>query len=242
MAEEQRPSGHLISKAIRSEQESNGEIDLGRLKKTLAKSSLWKTNTLQRIENDRAAQNEPGWTASASQDAMLESFKRSLLQLVDRHWKHIIVSSDSNADRESQNGRSELPGDGSNDAGRDVALQKEYNGMRKALAVQVKEGIKTRRRLQEQEALAKQHALEIKRLQRTISELQAENAGLTERHKDELDSQKTRLAELQGAYDQFQVQSDQLLTELDQENARLRGGVTAAGAEAQLVQVDFNTR
>jgi len=66
------------------------------------------------------------------------------------------------------------------------------------------------------------HVDEIERLQQRIAELEAENARLIAQRRNILEAQKIELLELQHAYDQFQQESDLLLTELDQENRRLR--------------------
>lgn len=66
------------------------------------------------------------------------------------------------------------------------------------------------------------HVDEIERLQQTIAELEAENARLITQRRNILEAQKIEMLELQNAYDQFQQESDLLLTELDQENRRLR--------------------
>jgi len=68
----------------------------------------------------------------------------------------------------------------------------------------------------------KDHVDEIERLQQRIAELEAENTRLIAQRRNILEAQKIELLELQHAYDQFQQESDLLLTELDQENRRLR--------------------
>ena len=68
----------------------------------------------------------------------------------------------------------------------------------------------------------KDHVDEIERLQQRIAELEAENARLIAQRRNILEAQKIELLELQHANDQFQQESDLLLTELDQENRRLR--------------------
>jgi len=66
------------------------------------------------------------------------------------------------------------------------------------------------------------HVDEIERLQQRIAKLEAENARLIAQRRNILEAQKIEMLELQHAYDQFQQESDLLLTELDQENQRLR--------------------
>ncbi len=140
MTENERPSGFTISNAIRAERESNSESDRSNLNDTLVKSSVWKENTLQKVDSSLTGEND------------------------------------------------------------DSAGQKE------------RRQAETLRRRDD----------EVKRLHQTIVELEAENATLTAQRQDELDSHRIELAEFQGAYDQFQQQSDLLMNELDQENERLR--------------------
>jgi len=226
MAEEQRPPEPPIGKAIRSEQSSKGELDLSKLNSSLVKSSLWKANTLRRIENARAE------SKTGSGDDVLLSLKRSLLQVIDQHRNALVPGATSTDCQPSEKDRSE-PVVADEDSSRgDVKMRNEYAGMRKALATQVKEVIKARHRLSEQEAALKERGDEIRRLRQTIAELQAENSDLSARHKDEVEGQETRLAELEQAYDQFQKQADQLLAELDEENARLRAGDKHLSEEA----------
>lgn len=218
MAEEQRPPEHPIGKAIRSEPSSKGELDLSKLNTSLVKSSLWKANTLRRIENARAE------SKGDSGDDVLLSLKRSLLQVIDQHRSAFAPGAMPTDCQPSVKDRSEtvVGQDGSSRG--DLKLRNEYAGMRKALATQVKEVIKARHRLREQEAALQERGDEIRRLRQTVAELRAENSDLSARHKDEVEGQETRLAELEQAYDQFQEQADQLLAELDEENARLRAG------------------
>jgi len=71
-------------------------------------------------------------------------------------------------------------------------------------------------------AFLRRRGEEIERLRRKIAALNKENARLTELHQDNLDAHRNELLEFQQAFEQFQQQSDMLLTELDQENERLR--------------------
>ncbi len=71
-------------------------------------------------------------------------------------------------------------------------------------------------------AILRRRSEEIDRLQRKIAKLDEENAKLTELHQNKLDAHRNELLEFQRAFEQFQQQSDLLLTELDQENERLR--------------------
>lgn len=64
--------------------------------------------------------------------------------------------------------------------------------------------------------------IEAERSTQAIADLEAKNERLTANHQDELKALRLELVEIQGAYDQFQQQSDQMLEELDQQNVRLR--------------------
>ena len=64
--------------------------------------------------------------------------------------------------------------------------------------------------------------LEVARLRQAIVELEAENSRLIAEHQMALDARDADLENLQAAYDQFEQQSDELLDELDRQNARLR--------------------
>ena len=63
---------------------------------------------------------------------------------------------------------------------------------------------------------------EIERLREKILELRAEKVRLAEAHREALDTKTLELLDLQAAYEQFEQQSDMLLSELDQQNERLR--------------------
>ncbi|MGI9232285.1 MAG: hypothetical protein ACR2RD_01525 [Woeseiaceae bacterium] len=216
MAEEQHQSALPINKAIVSERQVGGELDLEKLKNSLTKSSLWKANTLQRIENARAD------AADASKDTVLASFKQSLLKLVDQHW-HAHTQNSAPVDTQDQDSQGASPDeDDSEAARREAKMQNAYTGVREALAVQVQEVVDVKRRLREQETTLQTRSDEIADLRQTIEELQAENSRLSEHHQGELEGRELQLSDLQDAYDQFQQQSDQLLNELEQENARLR--------------------
>lgn len=244
MAEEQRPPGFLISKAIQSERQSSSKVDHKNLKDTLAKSSLWKTNTLQRIENARSGRTEDGQSDHVEncqsaqtedgqsgpindrKDAVLQLLKLELLQVVERHWQDFVPNPDATSDQPLEDKPCASAVDDDQSTPRDARMRQEYKGMREALTVHVKEAIKARRRLREQAATLKKRSEEIERLQQTILQLRAENTSLATQHQDELDGTRNQFFDLQAAYDQFQQQSDQLLTELDQENVRLRAGRT----------------
>ncbi|MGI9236578.1 MAG: hypothetical protein ACR2QZ_04235 [Woeseiaceae bacterium] len=216
MAEEQHHSALPINKAMVSERQVGGELDLESLKNTLTKSSLWKANTLQRIEDTRAESSDD------SKDAVLASFKQSLLKLVDQHWRAYTRKSASVDARDSDGQGTSLVDDDSEAARREAKMQNAYTGVRQALAVQVQEVINVKRQLREQETTLQTRRDEIANLRQTIEELQAENSRLSEHHKSELEGREVQLFDLQGAYDQFQQQSDQLLSELERENAQLR--------------------
>jgi chromosome segregation ATPase len=211
-------------------------VDHKNLKDTLVKSSLWKTNTLQRIENGRSGHTENGQSGrtergqsghtNESNDAVLQSLKRELLQVVERYWQDSVPNSDANSDQPLDDKPRASAVDDDQPSHGDTNRRREYEGMRETLTVHVKEAIKARRSLREQAARLQERNEQIERLQQTISQLKAENTSLTMRHQSELDGTRNQFFDLQAAYDQFQQQSDQLLTELDQENARLRAGPT----------------
>ena len=62
---------------------------------------------------------------------------------------------------------------------------------------------------------------EIERLRRAVSKLENEKSQLGRAHQQELELQRAELESLQDAYDQFEQESDSLLSELGQQNARL---------------------
>ena len=62
---------------------------------------------------------------------------------------------------------------------------------------------------------------EIERLRRAISKLEDEKARLDCVHRRELELHRAELKQLQDAYDQFEKESDSLLSELSQQNERL---------------------
>jgi hypothetical protein len=235
MAEQQPPPGLLISKAIQSERQSSRKVDLGKLEETLAKSSLWKANTLQRIEKARSE------SQSTSKEDVLQSLKRSLLQLIDQHRQAFVDDANSSDERHLEIKPSEPVGEDDSAARRDMKLQNECAGLRQALADQVKEVTRTRSQLQEREGAIQERSKVIERLRQTISSLQEENTRLRARHKDDLDGEKIRIVDLQQAYDQFQQQSDQLLSELEEENLRLRAGEIRSEEELQLTPIRLNS-
>ena len=71
-------------------------------------------------------------------------------------------------------------------------------------------------------AILRRRSEEIERMRRKIEELNEENARLTELHQNKLDAHRNELLDFQRAFEQFQQESDLLLTELDQENEHLR--------------------
>lgn len=66
------------------------------------------------------------------------------------------------------------------------------------------------------------HVIEVEQLRQAVEELEAENARLTMKFQGELEAQRDELQSIQEAYDQFEQQSDLLLSELDEQNERLR--------------------
>ena len=63
---------------------------------------------------------------------------------------------------------------------------------------------------------------EIERLQRAISKLEDEKSQLDSARQLETELHRAELRQLQDAYDQFEKESDSLLSELSQQNERLR--------------------
>jgi predicted RNase H-like nuclease (RuvC/YqgF family) len=63
---------------------------------------------------------------------------------------------------------------------------------------------------------------EIERLRRAIAKLEDEKSRLDCAHRRELELHRAELKQLQDAYDQFEKESDSLLSELSQKNERLR--------------------
>jgi len=163
MSEKERPSELAILKAISNQRHLSGETDRSNLNVTLVKSSIWKENTLRKI--DQSAKP--------------------------------ITTHDVRPEDESSLSRKRSASLGEND---DSANQEERR----------------------KSAILRRRGEEIDRLRRKIAKLNAENARLTELHQDKLDSHRNELLEFQRAFDEFQQQSDLLLTELDQENERLR--------------------
>ena len=62
---------------------------------------------------------------------------------------------------------------------------------------------------------------EIERLRQAISKLEDEKSRLDSVHRRELEQHRADLQQLQDAYDQFEKESDSLLSELGQQNERL---------------------
>ena len=62
---------------------------------------------------------------------------------------------------------------------------------------------------------------EIERLRRAVSKLENEKSQLDREHRCELELRRIDLERLQDAYDQFEKESDSLLSELGQQNDRL---------------------
>jgi hypothetical protein len=62
---------------------------------------------------------------------------------------------------------------------------------------------------------------EIERLRRAISKLEEEKSQRDCAHQRELELHRAELKQLQDAYDQFEKESDSLLSELSQQNERL---------------------
>ncbi len=62
---------------------------------------------------------------------------------------------------------------------------------------------------------------EIQRLRHAVSKLENEKSRMDRAHRREVERHQAELASLQDAYDQFERESDRLLSSLDQQNARL---------------------
>ncbi len=63
---------------------------------------------------------------------------------------------------------------------------------------------------------------ELQRLRERVLALEAENLQLATRYEDEVNARKTELRDLRKAFVQFQHESDQLLSELDNQKELLR--------------------
>ena len=63
---------------------------------------------------------------------------------------------------------------------------------------------------------------EIERLRRAVTRLENEVSRLDHAHQRELDERRAELQQLQDAYDEFEKESDSLLSELSEQNERLR--------------------
>jgi hypothetical protein len=65
------------------------------------------------------------------------------------------------------------------------------------------------------------HSDKIRQMGETIVQLQNKNNGLIARQERELDARRVALVDFQVAYDQFEQESDQVLSELDKKYRRL---------------------
>lgn len=77
---------------------------------------------------------------------------------------------------------------------------------------------------------------EIERLRRAVSKLENEKSHLGRAHQRELKLHRAELEQLQDAYDQFEQESDSLLSELGQQNERLRDECQHQNARSLLKQ------
>ena len=77
---------------------------------------------------------------------------------------------------------------------------------------------------------------EIERLRRAVTRLQDEKSDLDRAHERELKLRLAELVNLQDAYDQFEKESDGLLSELDRQNERLRDECRHQNARSLLKQ------
>lgn len=121
--------------------------------------------------------------------------KASLLDLIERHWLELAGRSNVRV-RQSQD----------IDFGDSSAVNDE---------VASPNALKLTAELEERNR-------EIARLLERIGKLEAQNRKLREQHQREVDGRKNEVQLLRAAFSQFQRESDQLLSELDQENANLR--------------------
>ena len=147
----------------------------------------------------------PEWKKNAMRDikAMRDStpvgadarrLKAALLELIERHWPALVSASRSTSAEHSAAGSAEA--EAVND---DLA---DPTAGELARSVQ-------------------QRDAEIRRLEERVAALETENEHLSERFRSEVDSCSNELHMLRNAFSQFQEESDQLLSELDQENAYL---------------------
>ena len=141
---------------------------------------------------DGGAQGKPGPGEAASTDP--EKLKTSLLTLIERHWLELVAGAGSRSRREPRPPANLVA---END---DIVLQQA----------------------ERQAKLEARRNDELRRLQQRVMKLEAENALLAKRYEDEVDTRKTELHELRRAYVQFQRESDELLSELENQNRALR--------------------
>lgn len=127
-------------------------------------------------------------------DADARRLKAALLELIETHWPALVSASNPTSADQSTAGSAES--EAVNDDLADPTAGE--------LA----------RRVQQRDA-------EIRRLEERVAALEAENEDLSERLGSEVDSRSNELKLLRSAFSQFQEESDQLLSELDQENAYL---------------------
>lgn len=80
----------------------------------------------------------------------------------------------------------------------------------------------TARLLRRLSAQLEQRNDEISRLRRALSKLRGEKSLRDRAHQRELERRRAELERLQDAYDQFEKESDSLLSELSRQNERLR--------------------
>jgi uncharacterized phage infection (PIP) family protein YhgE len=109
--------------------------------------------------------------------------------------------------------------DGRSAATPDLAkLEQGFTSISEDLAQQLQEA---RRQLRKQSMTLHRHSDKIRQMGETIVQLQNKNNGLIARQERELDARRVALVDFQVAYDQFEQESDQVLSELDKKYRRL---------------------
>lgn len=216
MAEKEKTPGYLIRDAVRVEQQSQRAADCSELNDILGKSPAWKENALKQIEAVRS-----GDQADAT-NTVLRTLKESLLELVELHWQDLVLTADSGTHQILSADSCKPASNDDDSASREASLQQELDTIREVSEHHAAEAKDAAEQLQKQSAMLKLRSAEIRRLQQSIEELEAVNAGLAMKHQQDLDQRGVELLELLAAYDQFQEQSDVLFSEFEQDNQQLR--------------------
>ncbi|NNF41340.1 MAG: hypothetical protein HKN64_08155 [Woeseiaceae bacterium] len=119
--------------------------------------------------------------------------KASLLHLIERHWLELVTDAQSGRGQEAPSSRP--PAENDDIVDQDVGQTAATGAAREG---------------------------ELRRLREQVLALEAENTELAMRYENEVNTRKTELRELRKAFVQFQHESDQLLSELDNQKAMLR--------------------